>query len=118
VLLATITAVEPYRSQAIDDARWYLAMPKLAGIGLTYQIVDPVSIVRFEGWEASISPLQTLLRWSITMDSGFNDGAYEYLHRVAVEDDQWKIISIWDDALRNESLMFLEQLRKRLEIRD
>src|SRR5262245_48319125 len=110
-LLATITATEPYRSQAIDDARYYLAMPKLAGIGLTYQIVEPISIVRFEGWESSVSPLQILLLWSQAMESGFNDAAYEYLQRVAVEDDQWKIVSIWDDASRKESLMFLERLK-------
>jgi hypothetical protein len=111
-LLATITAVEPYRSQAIDEARTYLATPKLAGIALTYQLAEPISIVRFERWETSISPLKILLRWSLTMDSDFNDAAYEYLHRVAVEDAQWKIVSIWDDTLRKEHLLYIEQLKR------
>jgi hypothetical protein len=111
-LLATITNVEPYRSQAIVDARAYLALPKMVGIGLIYEIVDPVSIAPFDRWDTSISPLTIKLRWSQTMYSGFTDYSQEQLHRVAVEDDQWKIISVWDDALRKESFMFLEQLKR------
>jgi hypothetical protein len=111
-LLATITNIEPYRSQAIVDARAYLALPKMVGIGLIYEIVEPVSIVPFDRWDTSISPLKIKLLWSRTMDSGFTDYSHEHLHRVALEGDRWKIISVWDDALRKESSMFLEYLRK------
>ena len=111
-LLATITTREPYRSQAIADAREYLAMPKLVGIGLIYEIVDPVAIVPFDMWDSSISRLTIKLLWSRTMDSGFTDYAYDQLDRVAVEDNRWKNVSVWDEASRKESLMFLEQLRR------
>jgi hypothetical protein len=111
-LLATITSVEPYRSETIADARQYLALPRMIGIGLIYEIVEPVATAPFDLWDISISPLTIRLLWSRTMDSGFNELAYEHIHRVALEDQQWKIVSLWDDALRKQSQLFLEQLRR------
>ena len=35
---------------------------------------------------------------------GFNEIANEHMHRVALEDQQWKIVILWDDVLRNEGL--------------
>ena len=110
-LLATITSREPYRSQVIADVRQYLALPRMVGIGLIYEIVEPIASAPFELWDSSISPLTIRLLWSRTMNSGFDEIAYEHVHRVALEDQQWKIVSLWDDALRKESLLFLEQLR-------
>jgi hypothetical protein len=111
-LLATITSQEPYRSQVIADARQYLALPRMVGIGLIYEIVEPIASAPFEVWDSSISPLTIRLLWSRTMDSRFNEIAYEHMHRLALEDRQWKLVSLWDDALRKESLLFLEQLRR------
>ena len=111
-LLATITSVEPYRSQTLADAREYLALPRMVGIGLVYELVEPQAHGPFELWDISISPLTIRLLWSRTMDSGFNELAYEHIHRVALEDQQWKIVSLWDDALRQQSLQYLEQLRR------
>lgn len=111
-LLATITSSEPYRQQAITDAQTYLALPKLVGIGLRYEIVEPVTIAPFEQWAAAISPLTIRCRWSRTMDSDFTDYTDERLHCVAIENDRWKIMSLWDDLVRNESLLFLAQLRR------
>jgi hypothetical protein len=111
-LLATITSVEPYRGQTIADAHAYLTLPRIVGIGLMYELVEPLAISSFEQWDTSISPLTVRLLWSHTMDSGFNEAADEYVHRVALEAGQWKIVSLWDDTLRKQSLLFLEHLRR------
>jgi hypothetical protein len=109
-LLATITSAEPYRTQVIADAREYLALPRMVGVGLIYELVEPLDGEPFEQWDTTISPLTIRLLWSRTMDSGFNEQAYEYVHRVGLEAGQWKIVSLWDATLRKQSLQFLELL--------
>jgi hypothetical protein len=46
------------------------------------------------------------------MSAGFTDYAYEIFHRVALEDGRWKMIHLWDDVARTESLRTLDLLRQ------
>ena len=111
-IVATITAREPDRSQALQDARTFLALPKPIGLGLTYAIPDSIVVAPFETWPESISPLRVKLLWSETMSAGFTDYAYESFHRVGREEGRWKMIHLWDDVARTDSLRTLDLLRQ------
>ncbi|MEW6735378.1 MAG: hypothetical protein AB1489_29070 [Acidobacteriota bacterium] len=111
-LLATITNKEPYRCQAIKDAGIYLSMPKFVGIGLCYEIVEPISIVSYQEWDKTISPLTVRLLWSTTMSNGFTESSIEQFERVALESNEWKIVSIWSVSTRAETLAQYEVIKR------
>lgn len=102
-LQATITSTEPYRSQALADARLFLILPKPIGFGLTPVLRGAPTIVPFDCWREKISLLRLKLRWSERMDDDFSDSADETLHRVGREDGRWIIVQLWDEALRQRS---------------
>jgi hypothetical protein len=79
---------------------------------LTYDLPSPIVVAPFDLWSESISPLRVKLLWSETMSAGFTDYAYETFHRVALEDGCWKMIHLWDDVARTESLRMLDLLRQ------
>lgn len=98
-LLDTITRHEPYRSRVLADGRLWLGIPLLAGIGLEYELVEPV-VEPFGQWSESISGLKIRLTWARDMTGQEIDYRFETIHRVAYEDNQWRLLSLWDDATR------------------
>ncbi len=100
-LLDVITQCQPHREQALADARIWLGMPTMTGIGLQVDVVEPIHIAPFDDWGESISPFPMKLRWSRTMDAGFTDESTAVIERIAYEDGQWRIISFFNDADRD-----------------
>src|SRR4051812_15589145 len=76
-LQALLTTVEPYRSQALADARRFLALPKPIGLGLTVTLAALTEATPCAGWARSIRPLQLHVAWAERMDGGFTDSADE-----------------------------------------
>lgn len=110
-LMHTITNKEPYRSQVVADARMFLSIPLLFGIGAYIEISKPVDSIPFHDWQQTISPLKAILHWSRTM-SGDNSEYHDIeMNRVAFEDDQWKIVRIWDDKGREQTIQAIEMIR-------
>ena len=66
-MVATITHHEPHRSQALQDALFWLQLPLLVGIGLEAIPVEPFVIRAVEDWEEAVSPLAVRRCWSGTM---------------------------------------------------
>ena len=106
VLSPTITDVEPYRSQVIDDARQWLAFPIFRGLAVEYGVED-FEIVRADAWESTISPLRFWASWASVMSA--MDPAYdveyhrERWERVVHEDGRWKIAVFWSDEDRDRA---------------
>ncbi len=111
-LAATVTDVEPYRSQTRQAAAFYLAMPKPVGLGLTCTLIEPVVIAPYGPWSASISPLRIRLRWSHTMSDGFTDAAEEIIERVAWEANAWKIVTFQTQAQYTQRLAELARFQE------
>lgn len=115
-LLSTITVVEPYRGQVLHDAHYFLSFPKPVGLGLTCEISEPGIAAPFEGWHVSISPVRVKLLWSDTFsDANFTGFAYETFQRVALEDDQWKVVRLWDAETLQAYLRSMEQFAQFLK---
>lgn len=100
-LAAALTRHEPYRTQALTDARLFLATPLLAGIGLEFELVSPLEPFPYAHWSETISPLQIRLTWMRTMAGDQIDWAYEGIERVAFEDGEWRIVCFWNDVDRD-----------------
>jgi hypothetical protein len=111
-LVGAITQRRPYRTQALADARIWLGMPTMTGIGLQVAVVEPVRIAPFEDWAESISPFPIKLRWSRTMDAGFTDEGTAVLHRIAFEDGQWRVVTFFNNTDRDELLALNAQFQK------
>lgn len=101
-LVATITHNEPYRSQALQDAVLWLQLPLLVGIGLEAIPVEPFVIRAVEHWKEVVSPLAVRLEWSRTMAGDEIDWTSDGIHCVAREAGQWRMVSLFSDAGRDE----------------
>jgi len=99
-LAASITRYEPYRVQALADARIFLGIPLMAGIGLEFEIPEPIEMVPFAQWAQTISPLRIRLTWMRTMAGDIIDTSESTIARVGREAGEWRIISFFDEADR------------------
>ena len=112
-LISTVTSKEPYLSQVLADAKIYLRCPALFGLGRNIELKEPLEVVPFHGWGRTISPLKFRVRWSATMGGDNSEYVDDEINRVAFEGDRWKIVSMWDERTREDTLKFIEWLRKR-----
>jgi len=109
---ALLTTVEPYRSQALADARRFLALPKPIGFGLTATLAALPETAPCAGWARSIRLLQLHLAWAERMDGGYTDSADETIAQVAWEDGRWVVVQLWDAALRRQAEAWLARCRQ------
>ena len=117
-LMNTITNKEPYRNQVLADAKILLRIPTGCGIGINVEISKPFEIVPFQDWEQAISPLKAVIHWSLTMSGDNSQSNHTEIDRVAVEDDRWKIASIWSDKEREETIKQIEMIREAVKKRN
>lgn len=110
-LLAGITSVEPYRSRVVEDARQYLAIPHMTGIGLTIGAENPTE-APFGEWERAVSPFTFWARWYLHMDGRGVESREEEWDLVVFEDGRWKIASLWTDATRDRTRGEMDMIRK------
>lgn len=101
-LLQRITAREPERAQALADARLWLSVPVLYGIGLTVAIREPLDVARFAGWERSIANVAVDVTWCHDMSCQETEGLQIHLHRLAFEDGGWRVVQLLDERSRAE----------------
>jgi hypothetical protein len=101
-LAATITYHEPYRSQALQDALLWLQLPVLVGFGLEAIPVEPFVIRAVDHWKEAVSPLAVRLEWSLTMAGDEIDWTSDAIHCVTREAGQWRIVSLFSDAGRDD----------------
>lgn len=99
-LAASITRHEPRRTQALADARIFLGIPLMAGIGLEFEIPEPIEMVPFGQWAQTVSPLRIRLTWMRTMAGDIIDSSQTTIACVGREDGEWRIISFFDEADR------------------
>ena len=115
-LLDKITIVEPWRRQAIEDARLLLSLPRQLGIGLEYHVEDELVPVAFGDWQETLQGVRLRISWSETMDSGASgmpntdQNVVHTFERLVREDGEWRFAEIWDDKNRQEMLMWAEVL--------
>lgn len=116
-LMNTITNKEPYRSQVVADAKIFLRIPVLHGIGMNIEIRTPIHTIPFRDWQQTICPLKAVIRWSRTMSGDNSEYQDIEIHRVVLEDDQWKIARIWDDKGRKQTMEDIEMIREAIKKR-
>ena len=57
----------------------------------------------FETWTRTVHPFVLELRWSSSMENQTRESTHLVLDRVAKEDDEWRIVSFYDEAGRTKA---------------
>ena len=91
-LLPTITAVEPYRTQATAQAGQWLNTLWPILFGPEILLPDNLPMVPFARWQHTISPVSFKVWWTRDMAGHENEVASGVIHRAAVENGQWRIV--------------------------
>jgi hypothetical protein len=102
VIEARITKVEPFRARAIEDARLHYALPMPFGFGMEIFFPANVKLVPFQNWRKTIHDLTVQVEYCERMDG---TDCYRYnvkIRRIGLEDEDWKIIEVFDAAERKE----------------
>ena len=115
-LLETITTVEPYRAEAMEDAAVYLGIPYLVGFGMEI-FPEVFQIGRFESWAQSISPFNFRVEWTLHMDGREPSYDRQSWERVALEDGRWKIVRFWSRSERRRMIDEIERMKHYLATR-
>lgn len=98
--LAQLTNVEPFRSQAIEDAKIYYSMPHGFGFGMELFFPEQVEIVSFQSWRETIYAFTAQMEYCVRTD-GADCVRYDVkLERVGRENGAWRIIEIFNAAER------------------
>ena len=92
-LLPTITANEPYRTQAMQQAGQWLNTPWSILFGPEILLPKQLAIAPFAKWEHAISPVEFKVWWTQDMAGRVNEYASGTIERVAVEGKEWRIVS-------------------------
>lgn len=102
LILMHITKVEPFRAQAIADAQLHFALPMPFGFGQEIYFPAAVEVVPFREWQETIQNLSVWIEFCERMD-GTNLCRYTIgIERIGREDDNWKIIEVFNEAQRAE----------------
>jgi hypothetical protein len=107
-LLSLLTAQEPYRSSAAEDAQ--LLSRLVVPMGLAMQ-VRPASgtPAPFGPWQETIHPFDIELRWQDTMDTRSSEStATLRIDRIVHEHGEWRVAVIFDDASRGDAQVLAE----------
>jgi hypothetical protein len=110
--LARITDCEPFRSQAIEDAKIYYSMPFAIGFGMELFFPDAVEIVPFQSWRETIHALNAQMKYCERMDDADYIGYEVRLERVGREDGEWRIIEAFGAGERGRRRKILQSMKE------
>ena len=110
--LDQITAFEPFRARAIEDAKILWAMPFAVGFGMELFFPERIEIVAFQNWDETVQSLTAQMEYSDRMD-GADCSSYDVrLERVGREAGAWRIIEIFSQTERAQMLEILEKMKE------
>lgn len=110
-VLEKITSVEPFRAQVIEDATLYWAMPMPFGFGMELFVPENIEISPFQNWQETIRNFTAKMEYCEDM-SGRECYRYEVkLERIGRENDEWRIIEIFDQTERAQTTKVFEFLK-------
>lgn len=110
-LAATVTREQPFRRQALDDARYWLAVPQPLGLGMEVYLEEGDLAIRpAPPWSASVAPLRFVASWADRMDAWSQqvESARLSIAQVASEDGEWRVVALWTPEERRQHMKFLE----------
>lgn len=117
-ILSRITSVEPFRARAIEDAGLHFALPMPFGFGMEIFFPETVKLVPFQNWNRTIQNLNVQVEYCERMDGTncyrFNVG----LERVGREDDDWKIIEVFNPEQRGQMQQMVLETKNFLATRE
>jgi hypothetical protein len=111
-LLDRITAREPFRARAIDDAKILWAMPFAPGFGMELFFPETISIEPFRNWSETVRDLTAQMEYSERMDADDRSGYEVRLERVGREAGEWRIIEIFSHSERTRMSEISEKMRE------
>lgn len=110
--LAQITEVEPFRAQAIEDAKIYYSMPHGFGFGMELFFPERVEIVSFQNWRETIHALNAQMEYCERME-GTTSVRYDVkLERIGRENGAWRIIEVFDATERERMQKMLPAMKE------
>lgn len=114
-LVVTITKEQPWRQQALEDARCFLASSTFYGWGMEVLLESDLRPTHHDLWSVCVSPLRFRTAWPRSGNMGgsevdFNDGEFE---RVAVEDGCWRVVEVWNRNTREQYRTVVEMVLAR-----
>lgn len=114
--LPLLTARAPWRAQALDDARLFARCHLPIVLGLAVRVLPTSPSAPFEAWPRSLQPFAFELSGSVTMDGLERDTARMTIERVGFEDEEWRVIEVFDGRARARAELearMLAELRAR-----
>jgi len=103
-LVATITARSPHRERVLADAALWsrLGRPAAAAPDAAELLLPPPPVQAWEGWARSLCPLVLRVEWPRTI-AGLEVDFFNFgIHRVVVEDGEWRVAALYDDRGRRQ----------------
>lgn len=103
--LAGLVAASKLREQTLDDARYWLALPKPAGLGLECVLLNADEIARDKRGERVLKPARFAVSWTDGMDPFSQQTTTREitLAELATERGAWRVVGLWTKAERNEN---------------
>lgn len=103
-LADTLTRSPDWRPRAEEDARSFLAAPRILQLGLEVHLEEPLACRPFEHWERCIAPLRVRTTGRDRMDAwqALPTGQGFTWPRVAHEGGHWRIVQLLDEKTRRE----------------
>jgi len=101
-LATTLTLREPWRTQLLEDATLWLSVPQPVALGIEIDVWAAEPSTAFEGWSASMGPLEIRSEGRDRMDAWQAEPVVQFLRwqRVVLEDGEWKLAKLLDDRDR------------------
>ncbi len=94
--LPLLTAREPQRARLLDDVRLFARCHVPIVFGMQVRVLPTTPSAPFEGWPRSLQPFVFELSGSVTMDGLERDSARMTIERIGFEDDEWRVIELFD----------------------
>ncbi|MEZ4868412.1 MAG: hypothetical protein R3C14_44195 [Caldilineaceae bacterium] len=117
-IVARVTVHEPYRTQALADAKLWMGIPMLFGIGLEVTVLEPLVVEHFDRWLKSIYGVRINVNWAYDMSGQQTEGFKTRLARVGFEDGGWRIIQVMEDAERTAMRAQMQLVTQWLRLRN
>lgn len=107
-LLPLVTAQEPYRSSATEDAR--LLARLVVPMGLAMQVrASSGETAPFGPWQQTIHPFEIELRSQDTMDPRSSETTSTMrIDRIVHEHGEWRVAVLFDETSRGEAELLAE----------
>lgn len=97
-VLDKITSIEPFRSQAIEDAKIYWAMPMPFGFGMELFLPEKIETSPFQDWQETIHNFTAQMEYCERMDC-LDCHRYDIkLERIGYEKGEWLIIKVFNES--------------------